>query len=46
MPDQVTLASGDQIMASVVGVDPDKDVAVLKIKPDEKVPDMGMTGRW
>jgi len=34
---QVTLASGEQIMASVVGVDPDKDVAVLKIKPDEKV---------
>lgn len=34
----MTLASGDQIMASVVGVDPDKDVAVLKINPEDKVP--------
>lgn len=33
---QITLTGGNQIMASVVGVDPDKDVAVLKIKTDTK----------
>lgn len=33
---QITLSGGSQIMASVVGVDPDKDIAVLKIKTDAK----------
>eukprot|EP00210_Caulerpa_lentillifera_P008506 g8114.t1 len=33
---QVTLPGGEQIMASVVGVDPDKDVAVLEIKTNAK----------
>eukprot|EP00210_Caulerpa_lentillifera_P003562 g3398.t1 len=31
---QITLSGGEQVMASVVGVDPDKDVAVLKIKAE------------